>query len=88
MSINVSASVLGTGGGIGFSKQGEDRFLASLLVDKEEYKREEVLKLMGDKAKSYSVYRDRLLKRGVISARQGYIGLNPPFFADYVKEYC
>ena len=28
-----------------------DRFLAELLVEKEEYKREEVLKLMGDKRK-------------------------------------
>lgn len=65
----------------------EDRFLASLLVEKKEYKREEILKLMGDKANNYSVYRDRLLKRGVISARQGYIELNPPFFADYIREY-
>ncbi|MBR5338325.1 MAG: hypothetical protein IK152_10105 [Lachnospiraceae bacterium] len=66
---------------------GEDRFLASLLTAKEEYKREEVLSLMGDKSKGYSVYRDRLLKRGVITGRQGYIGLNPPFFAEYVREY-
>ncbi len=65
----------------------EDRFLASLLIEKPEYKREELLKLMGEKANNYSVYRDRLLKRGVIMARQGYIGLNPPFFADYIREY-
>ena len=65
----------------------DDRFLVSLLTDKEEYKRSEILTLMGDKAANYSVYRDRLMKRGVIRARQGYIGLNPPFFADYIKEY-
>lgn len=39
-----------------------DRFLAGLLTEKEEYKRDEVLKLMGEKAGSYSMYRDRLIK--------------------------
>ncbi len=66
---------------------GDDRFLASLLTEKPEYKREEVLSLMGKKVKNYSVYRDRLLKRGIILARQGYIGLNPPFFAEYIQKY-
>ena len=42
-----------------------DRFLAGLLTEKEEYKREEVLKLMGEKSGSYSMYRDRLIKRGI-----------------------
>lgn len=65
----------------------EDRFLASLLTEKDEYKRNEILEMMGDHAKNYSIYRDRLKKRGVISARQGYIGLNPPFFAEYIREY-
>lgn len=65
-----------------------DRFLAGLLVEKEEYKREEVLKLMGDRAKNYSMYRDRLIKRGILNARQGYISLSLPYFAEYIKEYC
>lgn len=65
-----------------------DKLLARLLVDKAEYKREEVLILMKDKAPNYSMYRDRLIKRGVIVARQGYISLALPFFADYIKEYC
>lgn len=65
-----------------------DRFLASLLTEKEEYKREEVLKLMGDKSGSYSMYRDRLLKRGILNSRQGYISFALPFFAEYIKEYC
>ena len=65
-----------------------DKFLAKLLVNKTEYKREEVLALMKDKASNYSMYRDRLKKRGVIVARQGYISLALPFFADYIKEYC
>lgn len=65
----------------------EDRYLASLLTEKEEYKRNEILEMMGDKAKNYSIYRDRLMKRGIITTRQGYIGLNPPFFAEYIREY-
>lgn len=67
---------------------GADRFLISILVQKEEYKREEVLRLMGEQAGNYSVYRDRLIKRGILEARQGYISLALPFFADYIKEYC
>jgi ABC-type dipeptide/oligopeptide/nickel transport system ATPase component len=65
-----------------------DRFLVGLLVDKSEYKREEVLRLMGDRAGNYSMYRDRLIKRGLLESRQSYISLALPFFADYVKEYC
>ena len=64
-----------------------DKELVKLLTEKEEYSREDVRKTMGDKANNYSVYRDRLLKRGIISARQGYISLYPPFFGEYVREY-
>ena len=65
-----------------------DRFLVGLLTEKAEYKREEVLKLMGERSGNYSMYRDRLLKRGVLESRQAYISLALPYFADYVKEYC
>ena len=65
-----------------------DRFLASLLIEKEEYKREEVLKLMGERSGSYSVYRDRLIKRGILNSRQGFISLALPYFAEYVRDYC
>lgn len=65
-----------------------DKFLAALLTEKKEYKREEVLKLMGKRAGSYSMYRDRLLKRGILEGRQAYISLALPYFADYIKEYC
>ena len=65
-----------------------DRFLVKLLVDKDEYKREEVLKLMGARSGNYSMYRDRLMKRGILEGRQAYISLALPYFADYVKEYC
>lgn len=65
-----------------------DRFLVSLITEKNEYKREEVLGLMGERAGNYSVYRDRLIKRGILESRQAYISLALPFFADYIKEYC
>jgi len=63
-----------------------DRALARLLKDKDEYKKEEIVKLM-DKPNNYAVYRDRLIRRGIIKKRQGYIGLALPFFSDYIKEY-
>ncbi len=65
-----------------------DKLLISLLTEKSEYKREEILVSLGEKQNIYSMYRDRLLKRGLINARQGYISLSLPFFADYIKEYC
>lgn len=65
-----------------------DRNLVRVLTEKTEYKREEVLKLMGEQSGNYSVYRDRLIKRGILNARQGYISLALPFFAEYIKEYC
>ena len=63
-------------------------FVARLLVNKDEYKREEVLKLMGDRSGNYSMYRDRLIKRGILESRQAYISFALPFFSDYIKEYC
>jgi hypothetical protein len=65
-----------------------DRFLLRILTDKKEYKREEILRLMGDRSGNYSMYRDRLIKRGLLDSRQGYISLALPFFAEYIKEYC
>ena len=64
-----------------------DRFLISLMIDKDEYKRAEMLQLMGDKSKNYSVYRDRLLKKGLLAERQGYISFSLPFFKDFAAEY-
>lgn len=65
-----------------------DRFLASLLTDKEEYEKEEVLRKMGDKADNYPMYRDRLVKRGILESRDTRVSLALPYFADYIKEYC
>jgi energy-coupling factor transporter ATP-binding protein EcfA2 len=64
-----------------------DRALVRLLAGQEEYKREEILSLMGDKKGNYSMYRDRLINRGLVTVRQGYISLSLPFFADYIHEY-
>ena len=64
----------------------EDRGLARLLTDAEDNKRENIMARM-DKPKNYSVYRDRLIKRGIVNARQAYISLALPFFAEYIKEY-
>jgi hypothetical protein len=37
---------------------------------------------MAEKAGNYSMYRERLLKRGILLRRQAYIGFSLPFFAD------
>lgn len=66
----------------------EDKFLIKCLKDKDEYKREEILKIMGEKSGNYSVYRDRLLKRGVLLSRQSYISFALPFFKEYISDYC
>ncbi len=66
----------------------EDKFLVKLITEKKEYKREEVIKLMGEKAGNYSMYRDRLIKRGILESRQAYISFALPFFGEYIKEYC
>ncbi len=65
----------------------EDRELIKLLLDKESYKREEILPAMA-KPGNYSIYRDRLVKRGLLTASsRSYISLALPYFNEYVKEY-
>ena len=63
-----------------------DRELVRIISQKSEYKREEVLKVM-NKPQNYSVYRDRLARRGIVILRQGYISLSLPYFGDYIREY-
>ena len=65
-----------------------ERNLLKLITKKNEYKRSEVIELMGNSASGYSTYRDRLRKKGIIKTRQSYISLALPFFGEYVKEYC
>ncbi len=64
----------------------EDKELLRLIIDKKDNKREDIISKM-KKPNNYSVYRDRLLKRGIITARQAYISLALPFFDEYIKEY-
>ena len=64
-----------------------DRKLVKIISFKEENKREEILKEM-DNPSNYSVYRDRLAKRGIITTGRGVISLALPYFGEYVREYC
>ena len=65
----------------------QDREIVTILAEADEMKREDVQKKM-EKPGNYSVYRDRLLKRGVITSRQGYISLALPYFGEYIRDYC
>ena len=64
----------------------EDRALVRLMTEDDEYSKENVISRM-EKPGNYPVYRDRLLKRGILKRRQGFIGLALPYFGDYVREY-
>ena len=64
-----------------------ERSFLSHMTEKKEYSRGELLSALGDKAKGYSVYRDRLLKKGLLYSKRPCIGLSLPYFADYIKEY-
>lgn len=44
--------------------------------------------MKGEKAGNYSMYRDRLLKRGILESRRAFISFTLPYFADYINEYC
>ena len=63
-----------------------DRNLVRLITDQAEYKKSDVISRM-DKPGNYAVYRDRLIRRGILISRQGYIGLSLPYFGDYINEY-
>ncbi|MCQ2743002.1 MAG: hypothetical protein MJ239_06930 [Bacilli bacterium] len=65
-----------------------DRFFISLFVEDRSYTREEILKEMGEKSMLYSVYRDRLIKRGLlVSPKYGSLEVALPYFSEYIKEY-
>ena len=66
----------------------EERKLLLLLDDNKEFSRQELMSALNS-SQSYSVYRDRLLRKGLIeSSRRGAIKLALPFFGAYMKEYC
>ena len=63
-----------------------DRVFCKCLVDKEENTREDILKKL-DKPTNYSVYRSRLLKKGIIKSKTRAVSLALPFFAEYIIDY-
>lgn len=63
-----------------------DRALVNLLTEKDEYAKDDVTSRMV-KPQNYAVYRDRLIKRGILKKRHGFIGLALPYFGEYVLEY-
>lgn len=63
-----------------------DRELIKLCLYGTEVKRSEIISRM-KKPQNYSAYRNRLLRRGLITVRQGHISLSLPFFNEYVEEY-
>lgn len=63
-----------------------DRSFCKCLIDKEENTREDILKKL-EKPGNYSVYRSRLLKKGIIKSRAKTTLFVLPFFAEYIVEY-
>lgn len=66
--------------------QGDRNFL-NIFSDKDRCSREESLRILGNKSGNYSVYRDRLIKRGLIKAERGQVELALPYFGEYLREY-
>ena len=56
------------------------------VVNQDESKKEDITSKM-EKPNNYDVYRNRLLRKGILKKRQGYIGLTLPYFGDYITEY-
>ena len=66
-----------------------ERYFLKTMREDREYKREEIMGALTDRAGNYSSYRDRLLRRGIITkAAYGYIKIALPFFNEYIEEYC
>ncbi|MBR2282089.1 MAG: hypothetical protein IJ863_05670 [Spirochaetales bacterium] len=65
----------------------EEKNLLLILSDDREFSRQEIMETMKN-PQNYSVYRDRLLRKGLINANRGTISLALPFFGSYMEEYC
>ena len=66
----------------------EERTFVLAMKDKDSYKREELLINLKNKALNYSVYRDRLLSKGIIIDNNHSLSFALPYFIDYVNDYC
>ena len=64
----------------------EERNLLYIISDGKSHKRAEILQKM-EKPNNYSMYRDRLIKRGLVEQKRGSIELALPYFGEYIKEY-
>jgi len=66
-----------------------DRRILKLMTENKSYKREEFQCVFPERLSAFSVYRDRLLKRGIINkSGHGYISHALPYMNEYIKEYC
>ena len=65
-----------------------DQLFVKTLVPQKEYNREEILSTLGEKAGIYSVYRDRLLKRGIVTTKNARLSIALPFFDTFIERYC
>ena len=65
-----------------------DREVLRLLKGKEEYEISEAEAAAIDRMNNYLNHRDRLLKMGILARRNGHIFIYPPYFAEYLDEYC
>ena len=66
-----------------------DKELLKLMVESRPYKREEFKDILHERMTSFSVYRERLIKRGIITeSGYGYISHALPYMDEYIKEYC
>lgn len=60
--------------------------LLRLLSDGKSHGRSEILHAM-KKPQNYSVYRDRLIKKGLIEQKRGAVEVMLPYFGEYVRNY-
>ena len=66
-----------------------DKELLKVMVESRPYKREEFKDILHERMTSFSVYRERLIKRGIITeSGYGYISHALPYMDEYIKEYC
>lgn len=63
----------------------KDQAFMKLLIEQDKTPRSYIINKIGNE---YSVYRDRLIKKGLIDIEGHYIYLSLPFFTNYIKEYC
>ena len=64
-----------------------DRAFLLIFKDGNELKRAAILSKL-EKSSQYSVYRDRLIRRGLLDGKRGALKLALPYFREYMIKYC